>query len=82
MGDKRQKNRQLTLARQKTDFVSNVSHELKTPLTSIRAHAETLLMGRADAPETKSEYLKAIISDSARLTHLVESVLDLSRIEQ
>ncbi len=74
--------REAETAAMRSHFVASVSHELKTPLTSIRAHAETLLMGRADAPETKSEYLKAIISDSERLTHLVESVLDLSRIEQ
>jgi signal transduction histidine kinase len=66
----------------RSHFVASVSHELKTPLTSIRAHAETLLMGRADAPETTSEYLKAIVSESERLTRLVESVLDVSRIEQ
>ncbi len=66
----------------RSHFVASVSHELKTPLTSIRAHAETLLMGRADAPETTSEYLKTIMSESERLTRLVESVLDLSRIEQ
>jgi signal transduction histidine kinase len=66
----------------RSHFVASVSHELKTPLTSIRAHAETLLMGRADAPETTSEYLKTILSESERLTRLVESVLDLSRIEQ
>src|SRR5262245_12073715 len=45
----------------RSHFVASVSHELKTPLTSIRAHAETLLMGRADAPETTSEYLKTIV---------------------
>jgi signal transduction histidine kinase len=66
----------------RSHFVASVSHELKTPLTSIRAHAETLLMGRADAPETTSVYLKTIVSESERLTRLVESVLDLSRIEQ
>jgi len=63
-------------------FVASVSHELKTPLTSIRAHVETLLMGRAGAPETTTEYLRTIASESERLTRLVESVLDLSRIEQ
>jgi signal transduction histidine kinase len=66
----------------RSHFVASVSHELKTPLTSIRAHAETLLMGRAEAPETTSEYLKTIVSESERLRRLVESVLDLSRIEQ
>jgi signal transduction histidine kinase len=58
-----------------------VSHELKTPLTSIRAHAETLLMGRADGAAT-AEYLRTIVSESERLGRLVESVLEFSRIEQ
>jgi two-component system, OmpR family, phosphate regulon sensor histidine kinase PhoR len=66
----------------RSHFIASVSHELKTPLTSIRAHAETLLMGRADTPQTTSEYLKTIVSESERLTRLVESVLELSRIEQ
>jgi len=66
----------------RAQFVASVSHELKTPLTSIRAHAETLLMGRAGAPETTTQYLRTIVSESERLTRLVESVLDLSRIEQ
>jgi signal transduction histidine kinase len=74
--------REAETAAMRSHFVASVSHELKTPLTSIRAHAETLLMGRADTAETTSEYLKAIVSDSERLTRLVESVLDLSRIEQ
>ncbi len=46
-------NRQLTLARQKTDFVSNVSHELKTPLTSIRMFSELLAEGRVAEPEKR-----------------------------
>jgi signal transduction histidine kinase len=62
-------------------FVASVSHELKTPLTSIRASAETLLMDRAESKQAASEYLKTIVSESERLTRLVESVLDLSRIE-
>ncbi len=74
--------REAETAEMRSHFVASVSHELKTPLTSIRAHAETLLMGRADTPETTTEYLKTIVSDSERLTRLVESVLDLSRIEQ
>jgi signal transduction histidine kinase len=74
--------REAETAEMRSHFVASVSHELKTPLTSIRAHAETLLMGRTDAPEAAAEYLKAIVSESERLTRLVESVLDLSRIEQ
>lgn len=65
----------------RSHFVASVSHELKTPLTSIRASAETLLMDRADSKQVASEYLKTIVSESERLTRLVESVLDLSRIE-
>ena len=74
--------RETETAAMRSHFVASVSHELKTPLTSIRAHAETLMMGRADSAKTTSEYLKAIVGDSERLTRLVESVLDLSRIEQ
>jgi signal transduction histidine kinase len=66
----------------RSQFVASVSHELKTPLTSIRAHAETLLLGRAGSPETTSDYLKTIVSESERLTRLVDSVLDFSRIER
>jgi signal transduction histidine kinase len=66
----------------RSHFVASVSHELKTPLTSIRAHAETLLMGRAGGPANTSEYLKTIVSESERLSRLVDSVLEFSRIEQ
>jgi signal transduction histidine kinase len=74
--------RETQIAEVRSHFVASVSHELKTPLTSIRAHAETLLMGRAGSAETTADYLKAIVSDSERLTRLVDSVLDFSRIEQ
>jgi signal transduction histidine kinase len=74
--------RETETAEMRSHFVASVSHELKTPLTSIRAHAETLLMGRAGNAETTSDYLKAIVSESERLTRLVDSVLDFSRIEQ
>ena len=74
--------READTAAMRSHFVASVSHELKTPLTSIRAHAETLLLGRAENPDTTKEYLKTIVSESERLTRLVESVLDLSRIEQ
>ena len=66
----------------RSHFVASVSHELKTPLTSIRAHAETLLMGRAPSAETTSDYLRTIVSESERLTRLVDSVLDFSRMDQ
>ncbi|HLP77617.1 MAG TPA: HAMP domain-containing sensor histidine kinase, partial [Candidatus Paceibacterota bacterium] len=75
-------NRQLKLARQKTDFVSNVSHELKTPLTSIRMFSELLAEGRvADAAKQRS-YLGIITAETARLTRLINNVLDFSRMER
>lgn len=74
--------RETATAELRSHFVASVSHELKTPVTSIRAHAETLLMGRAGSAETTSDYLKTILSESERLTRLVDSVLAFSRIEQ
>jgi signal transduction histidine kinase len=74
--------RETEMAAMRSHFVASVSHELKTPLTSIRAHAETMLMGRAGGAEAASEYLRTIVSESERLGRLVDSVLDLSRIEQ
>jgi len=69
-------------ARRKTNFVSNVSHELKTPLTSIRMYAELLGGPRVQDPEKRQRYLDVIIKDSHRLTRLVNNVLDFSRLEQ
>lgn len=62
------------------DFVANVSHELKTPLTSISGYAETIL---ADRPELALErrFLTTILNNSRRMQHLVDDLLDLSRIE-
>lgn len=71
--------RQLLLAQRKTDFVSNVSHELKTPLTSIRMFAELLEQGRAEETEKRSRYLRIIILESERLTRLINNVLDFAR---
>src|SRR5438552_3806467 len=75
-------NRQLTLARQKTDFVSNVSHELKTPLTSIRMFSELLADGRVLEKEKQRSYLNIITAETARLTRLINNVLDFSRLER
>ena len=62
------------------DFVANASHELKTPLTSIRGFAETLLEG--DPPEKlKLQFLASIRDNTLRLQRLVEDLLDLSRLE-
>ncbi|MDZ7264424.1 MAG: ATP-binding protein [candidate division KSB1 bacterium] len=74
--------REQRLARLRSDFVSNVSHELKTPLTSIRMFAETMLLGRYANKKVQQEYLSIIVNESARLTRLINSVLDFSKIEK
>lgn len=73
--------REAQTAEMRSHFVASVSHELKTPLTAIQAGAETLLLNRAD-PQATREYLQTILSESARLSRLVDNVLDFSRIEQ
>jgi signal transduction histidine kinase len=75
-------NSELTLARQKTDFVSNVSHELKTPLTSIRMFSELLADGRVADVAKQRSYLQIISAEAARLTRLINNVLDFSRLER
>jgi len=74
--------RELGMAELRGHFVSSVSHELRTPLTAIRMFAETLREGRLEREETREEYLDTIVSESERLTRLVDNVLDFSRIER
>jgi signal transduction histidine kinase len=62
------------------DFLANVSHELKTPLTSISGYAETLLGDAPDADTTR-RFLLTILSNARRMQRLVDDLLDLSRIE-
>ena len=62
------------------DFVANVSHELKTPLTSISGYAETLLAERPDE-RTERQFLETILGNARRMQRLVDDLLDLSRIE-
>jgi signal transduction histidine kinase len=73
--------RQLALAQKKTDFVSNVSHELKTPLTSIRMFAEMMHGGNV-AEEKRPQYLRIIVAEAERLTRLINNVLDFARLER
>jgi len=73
---------QLMLARQKTDFVSNVSHELKTPLTSIRMFSELLSEGKVADEAQRKHFLQIISGETARLTRLINNVLDFARIER
>ena len=74
--------RQMRLAQQKTDFVSNVSHELKTPLTSIRMFADLLAEKRVPDEQRQSTYLRIISAEAARLTRLINNVLDFARLER
>jgi signal transduction histidine kinase len=73
--------REMRLAALRAQFVSSVSHELRTPLTAIRMFAETLLLGRAARPDTRDDYLQTIVSESERLTRLLDNVLDFAKIE-
>lgn len=63
------------------DFVANVSHELRTPVTAILSAAETLELALAKDPEGAKRFLGIIDRNAARLRHLIEDLLDLSRIE-
>jgi two-component system, OmpR family, phosphate regulon sensor histidine kinase PhoR len=69
-------------AAQKTSFVANVSHEFKTPLTTIRLYAELLAEGRVRDREQGKDYLNTIGRETQRLARLVNNVLDFSRLEQ
>lgn len=63
------------------EFVANVSHELKTPLTSIKGFAETLLGGALEQPEQAKRFLTIIDEEADRLTRLINDILNLSRME-
>lgn len=65
----------------RADFVANVSHELKTPLTSITGFVETLLEGALDDKENSREFLKIIQAQADRLNNLVNDLLELSYLE-
>ena len=73
--------RETEIARLKSDFVANVSHDLKTPLSVIRMFGETLEMGRVPDEGRRHEYYRVITRESERLSRLIDNVLDFSRIE-
>jgi len=66
----------------KSDFVANVSHELKTPLALIRMFGEMLQSGRVTGEAKRQEYLDIIVGESERLSSLIENVLDFARVER
>lgn len=70
------------LSEQKNEFVANVSHELKTPLASIRMFAELLLTGRVSTEEKRQQYLQIMHQESERLSALIENVMDFARAER
>jgi len=69
------------LDRQKDDFLSQVSHEVRTPMTSIRSFAEILLDNHDLPVEQQSRFLKIVHSETLRLTELLDEILDLSYLE-
>ena len=70
------------LEQTRKDFVANVSHELKTPMTSIKGFSETLLDGAKDDKEMREYFLNIILKETDRLQSLINDLLDLSNIEQ
>jgi two-component system phosphate regulon sensor histidine kinase PhoR len=66
----------------KSEFVANVSHELKTPLALVRMFGEMLQSGRVASEEKRQEYLGIIVSESERLSGLIENVLDFAKLER
>ena len=79
---KADKQKVLRLQEIRKDFVANVSHELKTPITSIKGFAETLLDGAIEDKETTENFVNIIDKESGRLFTIIEDLLDLSRLEQ
>lgn len=74
-------NKERELNRMRRDLIANVSHELKTPITAIRAMAETLHDGMVKDTETKHTYSRKIIEESDRLEQLVLDILELSKLQ-
>jgi signal transduction histidine kinase len=70
------------LSKMKSEFISNVSHELKTPIAAIRMLADNLRQSRVESEARRMEYYQLISKEGARLSHLIENILDFSRIEE
>lgn len=72
---------QKAIQKRNAEFVSSVSHEMKTPLSSIRAYVELLVDGEAEDESTREEFLSVINSQTDRLQRLIDNLLNLARIE-
>lgn len=70
------------LEQMRKDFVANVSHELKTPITSIKGFSETLLDGAMEDTQLREHFLNIILKETERLQSLINDLLELSKIEQ
>ncbi len=73
--------REVRLAELKSNFVSSVSHDLKTPLALIQLFAETLELGRIKSTERAAEYYRIINGEARKLTRLIDNILDFSKME-
>ena len=74
--------RERHISQLRSDFVSSVTHELKTPLTSIHMFAESIYMNRITKAKDRKEYLHIIMNETDRLKRLINNVLDFSKIEK
>jgi signal transduction histidine kinase len=74
-------NNELSLSRLKSNFISTVTHEFKSPLTSIRQMAEMLEGGRVSDKDRQLKYYSAMVQESERLSHLIDNILDFSKME-
>lgn len=70
------------LERMRREFVANVSHELKTPLTTVKSYVETLLDGAAEEPEVRARFLRVVEAETDRMARLVKDLLHLSQLDQ
>jgi signal transduction histidine kinase len=73
---------ELNLSKMKSQFMSTVSHEFKSPLTSIRQMSEMLVQGRVPTQERQLKYHTTILKQSERLSHLIDNILDFSKMEE
>jgi len=73
---------EMEVLRIKSDFVSSVSHEFKTPITSIKALIERLQQGKVKSSHKKKEYYSVISQDADKLSSLVRNILDFSKVEE
>lgn len=82
MGDlEDEKNKMIKLEKMQRQFVANASHEIRTPLTSVRGYVEAILDGVVNDKEQERKHLGIILKETLRMHRLVNSLLDLSRIE-